>query len=186
MVNKDLNGIGIIIGIAGAAYGIYTSIKMNKLSEQVEKVCAKIDKTIDEVVDDVEIDIPVALVEKAVEKAVDREVSKQTEHAASVAVREVKSDISKQVRTAVEEEYTDISKRVSDEITKQVEDIDIRLLKKEVRVKAEQKILDKFEGELDDLTDKYNNELRSVSKIYKSIEEAMRPREDKSVSLKLS
>lgn len=177
MRNSDLGVVGIIAGIIGTCYGIYSHFKMEKaeqeLRDDMKRLCDKIDKSIDEVSDEVDLDVSEAVVEKAIDRAVDREVTRQVERATTAAINTVSKDITNQIRDAVHTAYTDIEKEVSDRVAKQVADIDMHKMSKSVREKAEQKILDKFDDNLDDLTAKYNNELRSVSKIYNSIANAM-------------
>lgn len=185
MRNRDYGTLGIVLGIAGVCYALYTSIKMEKMSENIEKVCNKIDKSIDDISDDIDIDLPQSIVNAAVDKAVEKEVTRQVSNASSLAIVSVRNDMAKQVKDAVSEAYDDIHKSVSDEVSKQVADIDMRKLTKSVREKAEDRIVSKFDGDLDDILEKYNDELRSVSRIYQSIADAMKRKDDCETILKI-
>ena len=162
----DYGKLGIAIGVVGVGYAIYVSRKMNK-------ICDKIDKSVDDLAKRTDVDIPEALIETAVLKAVDREVGTAVKNASDNAVRVVTGDIRSQVRTAVETKYDDIRVSVSDELAKRVASIDMVKFDKEVKEKAEQKILEKFDGNLDELLTKFNRELDNVTKIYKSISDTI-------------
>lgn len=179
MSRSDLNYYGVIFGVVGIGYALIVSAKADKL-------CKKIDKTVDNASSLINVDIPNKLIEQAVEKAVDREVSSAVEYAAHRAVKAVKADIHEQVKAAVDSAYKDIKESVSAEVAKEVANIDMKRLSKDVTAQAEQKIIDKFDDNLDELLEKFNHELSSVSKIYKSISDAMARNNDKETYLKIS
>lgn len=162
----DYGKLGAIIGIAGVGYAIYVTRKM-------DKICNKIDKSVDDLAKKTDVDIPESLIESAVDKAVDREVGLAVELATSKAVRAVTNDINLQVRNAVEAQYSDIRKSVSEELSNKVANIDMTKLNREVTEKAEQKIIEKFDGNLDELLTKFNRELDNITKIYKSISDTI-------------
>ena len=178
-MNKNINILGIIVGIAGVAYALYTTRKMDKL-------CNKIDKTIDDVAKDIHVDVSETVVEKAIEKAVDREVGRAVEEQSARAVKSVQNDIHSQIKTAVNDSYTDIRKSVVDQVTKEVANIDIKALKRDVTEKAKESIVAKFDGNLDNLLEEFNSNLTNVSKIYKSIAETMTGNKEKETVLRIS
>lgn len=166
MSNKELNNLGILIGIAGVGYAIYVTHKMNKL-------CDKIDRSVDEVSRSTSVDISKSMVDKAVEKAVDREVGSAVVDATTMAVNSIKNDIHSQIKTAVDSEYSTIRETVSTKVSEEVAKIDMKKLSMSVSDKAEAKILSKFDDNLDHILEKFNHELTSISKIYKSISDTM-------------
>lgn len=165
---RNLNIIGVAIGLCGLAYGLYTQVKM-------EKIAGKLDKTVNELAANTEVTIEESILVKAAEKAVNREVSVLAHKAAISTVCTISSDMRKIVQEAVEQEYSNISKSVSDKLADQVSNIDIDVLRTKVTNKAQDKILEKFDGSLDGVLDNFNRELRNVSKIYSSIAGTMAP-----------
>lgn len=163
---KILGCIGGAVGLFGIGYAVYNSCKVNT-------VCEKLNSSIDEMAEDIEIDIPEAMVESAVKKSVDREVRRAISMATEKIVKNIKLDIHDQIKTAVDTSYSDLKDKVSIEISKQVANIDIKEIKDSIRTKAEEKILERFDGDLDDLLEKHNRELDRVNKIYKSIADSM-------------
>lgn len=178
MQNRDINLLGFIVGAAGFGYAIYTTHKMNK-------ICKKIDSSLDEMTETMDIDIPTAMIDQAVNMAIDREATKVVSLAADRAVREIKMDIHGQIKTEVNVAYSDIRKQVSDRVACEVAHIDTAKLRKDVITKAEEKIIEKFDGNLDDITEKYNRELQSISSIYSSIANSMTPHINKETVLRI-
>lgn len=175
MVKVDLNGIGVIFGLAGVAYGVYSAYKAKSTYDKVEEVCNNLDVTIENMAKNITVDVPNNVVDLAIEKSVNYYVEKETKKAAEKAVISINEDISKQVKDAVDKTYVDVKRKVSDEVAEQVALIDINDLRKDVREKAEKNIVSKFNGELDDLLEKYNNDLKNVSNIYRSIANTLNP-----------
>lgn len=179
MKNNELNYVGIIFGIAGIGYALYTSYKMNKL-------CEKIDTTVDNISKDICVDIPDAIIKRSVDKAVDDEVAYQVEQTTIKAVKEIKMDIHDQVKTAVEAEHADIRKEVSDKVAQEVANIDMDALKRDVTVKAKRMIVEKFDGSLDGLLGDFNQNLNNMTKIYKSIANSITGSNEKGTVLRIS
>ena len=166
---KNLEMLGLIaFGGSIIALG-YSMILHKKLKDTQDLV----ESTVDNIAEDLEIDIPQKLVDEAIKKAVTREVSKFVRQAADEAVRDVRRDILVEVTTLVAASVGETKKAVSTEIIKQVSNINIQDLKNEVKELAKDKILEKFDGNLDSLLSDFNQNLNNVSKIYKSIAENM-------------
>lgn len=179
MRNKNLGTIGVIFGIVGIGYAMYTTAKANK-------VCNKIDKTLDEICYDTDIDIPEEVVNAAIERAVDREVNRAVESAVNRTVREIKHDIHGQVKDAVTSTYSDIKERVAKEVSQEIANIDMASLKSTVTRHAEEKIVDKFDGNLDELLLKFNQKLESINSIYESIANTIAKRDTRETVFRIS
>lgn len=179
MCNNDLNCLGLLIGLAGVGYALYTNYKMNK-------ICNKIDTTIEDMDKDMSINIPDAIINKAVDRAVEKEVYVQVEEATTRAIKEIEVTMSTQIKSAIESEYSNIRKSVEDKLAKEVENIDIQALKKEVRDQAKLEVISRFNGNLDDLLEEFNGNLSNISKIYKSIADTMSGFKEKETVLRLS
>lgn len=178
MKGLNVNDLLLIAGAAGIAYAIYASNKMDKL-------CKKIDKSVDDISSNMEVDISDALIDAAVEKAVEREVYQAVKKATGKAVKDIESDISKDVKAAVKEHYANLKDDVAKEMHKQVGEIDIREIREDVVEKAKKQLAEKFDDNLDGLLDKFNGELDNVSKIYRSIARNMTADSDKGIALRI-
>ena len=124
---------------------------------------------------------------KAVDKAVDREVEYEVKTATNRIIRDIEKEIAAQVKTEVEKDRIDIEAKVSKEIEKQVSNIDLTAMKKDIKERASTKIMQKFDGNLNDILDNFNSNLTNVQKIYSSIAKSI-TREDsgKEMTFKIS
>ncbi len=163
---KKLGCLGVIFGVAAVGYSMYVNAKMQKLSN-------KIGESIDKMSKDIDVNVPDILVEKAVEKAVDREVGRTVNYATSQLTKDIRSDIRKEVKETVQSIYSDIKRDVVKEVERQVGNIDISSVRKEVVEKGKQAALEKLNNSLDEILDKFNQDLHNVSKIYESIANRM-------------
>lgn len=174
---------GLVAGFAGVGYAVGVHTKM-------KDVCTKIDKSIDEIADEIEIkNIPEKLVDKAIDKAVEREVEREVTKAIDKAIREVKYDIHREVERTVKNEYADIKTRVSDEVSRSVSNLDMKELEKEIVKKAQAEVVRKFDNSLDDLLNKFNDNLKNTSRIYSSMANAITGcacNNDRGISLRLN
>lgn len=155
-----------VAGIFGLGYGFAMHTKMGKISE-------RLDRAVDEIADDMEIDIPEDIVQKAVNKAVASEVKKAVEKAANEAVNEVRRDIRREVADAVNKEYESIKDNVLKEITVAASKIDANRVRKDVEEAAKKMALEKFDANLENILEKFNNDLDNTAKVYSTIKSMM-------------
>lgn len=169
---KKFDGIvgiaGIVVGLIGIGYAFGTHSKMAKISE-------KLDRSIEELAGSTPVDIPNDMVERAVEKAVAYEVKQAVAKTSDSVIAEVKRDIHKQVGDAVEGEYSKIKDTVLEELTSAASKIDAKRVRADVERAAKERALEKFDDNLDDILDDYKDNLRNVTKIYKSFADAATP-----------
>ena len=158
--------LGVAVGLVGVGYALGTHSKMAKISE-------KLDRSIEELAGNTPVDIPSDMVERAVEKAVAHEVKQVAGKATDAVIADVKRDIHKQVSDAVESEYSNIKSTVLEELTTEAAKIDAKRVRADVERAAKKMALDKFEDNLDDITDEYKEYLASVSKIGKTFADAV-------------
>lgn len=164
------------LGILGIGYGLAMHTKLAKVSE-------RLDKSIDELAGKTNIDISEELINQAVEKAATAEAKKAVEKATAEALAELRKDIHKSVTEAVDKEYDNIKDEVLKKTTEAAAKIDVARVRRDV----ERAAVTKYECNLDDILDKFNDNLSNTSKIYSSIASAItRPTESgKEVVLKL-
>ena len=164
--NDIINVLFGIAGLVGIGYAIGTHTKMAKISE-------RLDKGIDELANNMEFDIPEELVSKAVDKAVKIEAREAVDKAMNDVVSELKRDIRSDVQKAVDKEYDNIKDSVLKEITVSASKIDVSRVRREVEEAAKKAALDKFDDNLDNILETFNDNLSNTSKIYSSIREAI-------------
>lgn len=181
--NFDAAGaIGMIIGLGGLAYAAWSAKKQDDLAK-------KLDLSIEELAKKTPVDISDEMVNKAVQTATDREVKAAVHDAAKsvkVAANEtLTAEINKEVGA-----YKDTIKlQVTEELTRQVALIDEGTARAEVIKRAEDKVVQKLDGSLDNVLNEAREECRrrlnSVTKSWESIAdwaETLLPRRNSSSS----
>ena len=181
--NFDAAGaIGMIIGLAGLAYAAWSAKKQDDLAK-------KLDLSIEELAKKTPVDISEEMVNKAVQTATDREV-KAAVHEASKSVKTAAHEtLSSEVKREVNAAKDTIKAEVGEEISKQVALIDEGTARAEVVKRAEEKVLKKLDGSLDNVLNEAREECRrrlnSVTKSWESIAdwaETLLPRRNSSSS----
>lgn len=165
-------------GMIGLGYAIGTRKKM-------KHVGALLDKSIDELANSTPVDISEDMVSKAVDRAVEREASKAVTRATALALSEVREDIHKKVKAAVDKEYEALKENVLKEIVEESSKIDYRRVRNEVEKAAKENALEKFDENLDEITEKFKDDLDSMVKFHKSIANIMGKKDEKEIVLKV-
>lgn len=163
ITKTDILQGGCILGFVGTIiYAIKVTVELNKVSD-------KLDRAVDNLVDTKEIDIPKDMINRSIERAVDREVRAEVSATCKQAVKDVERDIRKEIRENVDEEFKKQKGEVAKELKRQINDLDITEIRKEVVREAKNTAAEKFKHDLDDILDKHNDELESVTRVYTSI-----------------
>lgn len=157
---------GCVVGLVGAGYALGANNKLSKISD-------RLDLAINDIADGTEIDIPEELVSKAVEQAVQTQAKRAVERATTETIASLKKDIRSEVRKAIDEEYENLKDSVLKEITASAARIDTNRVRRDVEEAAKEAALEKFDDNLDDILEKFNDSLTNTSKIYSSIREAI-------------
>lgn len=165
-------------GLIGVGYGYGCRRKY-------KDICYRLDIAIDNISDDIDVDIPEKIVNKAVNEAVSKRVRERVDRAVDMTVNSIKKDINDQVSLAVKAIYPDIRKSCTEQITNEVLKINSKDLKDAIREEATEKMLEKFDGELDDILDKFNTDLDNISKIYGSITKKLTGSESNNLKISL-
>lgn len=181
--NFDAAGaIGVVIGLGGLAYAAWQKKKQDDLAK-------KLDLSIEELTKKTSIEVSNAMVEKAVQTATDREVKAAVHDAAKSVKTTANETLSVEVKKAVDEAKDTITAEVGEAISKQVALIDEGAARAEVVKRAEEKVLKKFDGSLDNVLNEARDECRrrlnSVTKSWESIAdwaETLLPRRNNSSS----
>ena len=157
----------VFIGATGCvAYMLHAGYKMHKVAN-------RLDKTIDDLACNVDIPIDEKIIREVVETAAYREASQFSKSAAEKVKKDVQHDIFQKVCNAVNSAYSDVKSIVEKELRRKVGTIDISEIRKEIIEQAKNRATEKFEEELDDILDGFNENLENVTKIYSSIAQTM-------------
>lgn len=153
---------GVIVGLIGIGYGLANRKKLNH-------ICNRINTTIDDMSQTIDVDVPKLIVDEAVDRAVEVSVQRAVKNVSANVEKEIIREIESEVRESVRSERENITHSVTKQITNEVAKINVKSLSKVVREDARDLIVQKFDGELDDLLEKYNDNLDNVTKVYSSI-----------------
>ena len=112
-----------------------------------------------------------------------KEVVKAVKHISKEISYNTRTDIQRAVKSEVDSAHSTIVSSVSVTLAKQAADIDMQKLKKEVKEKAKEMIVEKFDDNLESLLGEFNNKLSDISKIYSSIAESMTKKQGSGTTL---
>lgn len=186
----------VYIAVGGAIATAIISVGFGIASwYESHKTTKKIGSTIKEVQDLASKDISEKIIKEAVNNAARSKVDHEIESNNSAILENAKIELQKRAKQSVNEQWEEVSKGVSEEISKQVADIDNDDLKRKVKNRAEDILVNKYSRELNDvldsakrktddkvedfkndldrLVDKYGDNLSSMKKIYDSIGDAL-------------
>ena len=152
--NEIVSTIIGMAGLIGVGYAICANTKLTKVSK-------RLDETIDKLAEDTDVDISEDIIAKAVEKA------------AKDATRKIEADIHREVTNEVNSRYDDIKSAVLKEISTSAAKIDVDRVRRDVEKEAKEVALKKFDVNLDDILEKFNDSLDNTTRIYSSIREAL-------------
>jgi len=153
---QKLSIVGISLGLISIGYSFYNQAKLERT-------------LINKMADGITLDISDTMMNEAVNVAVEKEVAKAVKNISREISYTARTDIHNAVKAEVDLAQSSIVSSVSDEIAEQVADIDLRKLKEEVREKAKEMVVAKFDDNLDSILDDFKERLSSISKIYGSI-----------------
>ena len=179
-----MNG-NLVKGIAGAGVLMLSALGIMDLFERRE-TNKKIGMSMKELKDASVKDISQTVVESAVKSAAATSVAEYVSRVKNEVMMEARMKLAEETRKAVKEAGETIQKEVGERISTEASMIDMTALKKSARDKAEEKILDKFDGNLEDLLSKFNDNLSNVQKIYGGIADAITKTKEKDNGIKFT
>lgn len=168
---------GVTLGVLSIGYTVFVNIKAHKTQKDVKRVIGILEKSIDGIAKDISVDISQDIVNAAVDRAVTRETERVARNISSEASTYLRTNINSSVKDEIDSAHTKVNKAVSDAVARQVANLDIKKLEAEVKEKAKEMVLEKFDNNLDFLLQDFNQNLSNVSKIYSSIAEKMTKQE---------
>lgn len=176
---KDiLEVLAIGAGCVGLGVGVYSFFQHRKLVKLFNKTVTNVSEL-------TPVDIQDAIVEQAVRSAASREVGRVVGKAVKASESEIASAAQKKVAAAVEASYKKVGQAVTDQIAAETAKLSYDRLSEEAIEKAKDILTSKFDTKLDDLTEAYSKQIKSVSKVYESFAEKLSGEKGKSISLNL-
>ena len=153
-----------LLGVAGvsAGYACYVSKKHRDLVK-------KLDLAVDKAADNVDVKVSESIVNAAINKAVNAAVDKEVRESVSWVKTDIDNRIKQDVKAAIDDVYPEIKPELKSRLEDKLGDIDISSVRKEVVDKAAKKAMKKFDSDLEDVLDNYNNQLKTISSVYNSI-----------------
>ena len=178
---KILLGVSILAASAGITCLGYSIHRERKF----ERLLAGGLKRIDEMT---EVTIADGIVRKAVENAAEREAGKASARAVEAISEGITEDVARRVKGAVEQRLGQIQKTVGEQVAKEVAKINKDEIMNEVIERAKQEATNQFNAKLDAILENQNQNLESISRIYKGIADKMAgtKTESKGIELKLA
>lgn len=175
-----------IIGVSVGAFGMTVLAAMAADIYEHHKVAKKIGISVEELGTASKDTIKEALVERAVESAAERGVEARLNRVKNEVMSEARVKLSEETRKAVKEASDQIQREVGEKIATEASMIDMTEMKRSAREKAEAKILEKFDGNLEDLLQKFNENLSNIQKIYGGIADAISKGKEKDNGIKFT
>lgn len=167
MNNVEKLGVAaLLIGVIAVGYSWDSRRKITQMYDLIEN-------SVDEISRTVHVEAPQSVVDIAIDRAVNREVSNVIRSLYRETESKIRLDLQKEVKDSITKSFPSIQNSVFQEIQKQVSLIDISDLKTEIKDEAKERVISKFDGDLDSLLDDFNQNLKNVSKIYNSIADSM-------------
>ena len=162
--SEKLGMTGLIVGGVAICFSIAQSVRLSRISKFVRD-------GVEQTASNIDVNVSDSIIAEAVDLAVRREVDRSTRRVAADVTSELRTEIKNKVQIAVSDSFTSIKSSVADETKRQVSKLDISELKTEIKEEAKEKILAKFDGDLDEILSEFNQNLANVQKIYSSIAE---------------
>ena len=160
--NDILSGLIATGFVVTICYAIDSTNKLRTISD-------RLNMSVEDLVDGVNIDISEKLVKEAVEAEVKKEAKYQVEKAASKAAGDVVASYKSEIRNVVEDEFEKQKGEVAKSLKRKIDDIDIRELKRDVVREAKADCANKLKKDLEEISDKYTDQIESMTSIYSTI-----------------
>ena len=157
--------------LAGAVLSAFAVTIMYAIdaTHKLKVISDRLDMTVKDVVDGMDIKVSEKLVNAAVEAEVKKEVKYCVEKAANKAAGDIVSGYKTEIRNVVEDDFTKQKDEVAKSLKRKIDDIDIRELKREVVREAKEATASKLKKDLEDISDKYTEQIESMTNIYSTI-----------------
>lgn len=155
--------------IAGLSiFSFVTTIAAIVCADELRRASNVLDTTTEKLVSK-DIDISDELVEKIVEKAVDREASYHIRKSLDKAADKIADRYESEIKTAIEEEMKIQRSDLEKTLKKKIGNVDISEIKRKVMAEAKDACMEKIKDDLDELSDKYTEQVESMASIYETV-----------------
>lgn len=160
--NDILIGAAISAFVGVVAYALDANRKLKAVSE-------KLNMTVKDLVNGIDINVSESLVNDAVEREVRKEVKYYVEKAANKAAGDIVKEYKSDIQTAVDDEFKLQKGELAKTLRRKIDDVDINEIKREVKIEAKSYVAEKLKKDLDEISDKYTDQIESMSSIYSTI-----------------
>ena len=160
-----------ILGVTGAAalISVKSMIDVRDYKKLYKGLLGKIEDGVET------IEVPKELIDEAINRKVKKAVDKAVIDISDSILLRSKTEISSKAREVVDEEFRTCRKDVKETLKDRIGRIDISEIKDEVLEDCKDEIKDRFKDDLDKVMEEYKDQLNTISTIYKSVAEAIKP-----------
>lgn len=137
-------------------------------ASRLKKVNKEFSDAVKKVVND-EVVISDEFIDRAVEKEIEKEARYQVGRSVDKAIERVAKSFESEIKNKVEDEFKLQQYDVKKEMQRQIGNIDIRDIKREVIAEAKQAATQKLKNDLEDISDKYTEQLDAMTNIYQTV-----------------
>lgn len=160
-LKEDIFTIGSIALLVGS---FIWSVRTNHNARQLAK---KLDVTIDDLSNRTDVSVEQSVISAAVDKAVNKSLSEKIETATKEASRIAAASIREEAKSCVTKAYGDVKGVVKKELMNRVKSLDISEIKDEIVDAAKEKVYERLDSDIEEIVQKHDDDLGSVSKVYK-------------------
>lgn len=155
-----------VVGTASIAGSIVCCREAKKGHDIQAQAMKNIEKGLD-------IEISEDVVNKAVAKAVESQAKAAARDVADTIYHDIRDDVREKVENSVHDYYKQINDEVANRMKKECEKIYKDQLLIDIKNKAAEKLEESLDSKLDDIAEKYCDNLDNMSKIYSALAEKM-------------
>ena len=174
MINLKCDfGVGTLAFLIASGIFIVNDNRKNK--KRLINIEKKLNYDTSEIAKHIDIsdEIPQCVIDDAVSYAVSEYAEKYAKKTSNSIKDEMNSKINKAVKEAIGDYYSSVRTHIETEIEKQIGRIDISSVKQQVIDEAARKASEKFDSDLNDISQKYKDNLDNAAKIYKTFANAI-------------
>lgn len=169
-MNKKTMMYGLF-SVAGAA--IIFSLKSMIDVHDYKKLYKSLIKKVEDGIED--ISVPKELIDEAMNRKVSSAVNKAVVDISDKVLSNSKLQISSKAQEVVDSEFRNCRHDVKNTLKEKIGRIDISEIKEEVLDDCKDEIKSRFKDDLDKVMEEYKDQLNTISTIYKSVAEAIKP-----------
>ena len=161
-MNKNeiiFGGLSLAV-IVSCTFAVVEAVKLRNVSDKLDIAASHLSGKVD-----IDEDIVSSVIEQVVKEEAEVQVSKHMDKAA----RAIAGKYDSKIEDAIEEEMKLQRADLEKTLKKKIGNIDISELKRKVMIEAKEECVNKLKDDLDELSDKYTEQVESMASIYETI-----------------